>query len=135
MPETIPAPSENINWELFAKVLAIIEMYPERHRQEAWHCGTSHCFAGWCELVELKDRNLIPNLDISTGEGTLVVEEWYEELTRVELGTEYAGENAAKLLGLSDGQHQWLFSGARSVHDFRHCYATRNVPTYWDAMP
>ena len=32
-------------------VLAQIENHPETWNQGTWHCGSSHCFAGWAQIL------------------------------------------------------------------------------------
>jgi len=32
-------------------VLAHIEAHPETWKQSSWHCGTSHCFGGWAQIM------------------------------------------------------------------------------------
>jgi hypothetical protein len=33
--------------------LAAIESHPDHWDQSSWHCGTSHCFAGFAEMLRL----------------------------------------------------------------------------------
>ena len=40
-----------VNIELLQKTLDTIKANPEHWNQEQWHCGTSHCFAGFAELI------------------------------------------------------------------------------------
>jgi len=42
------------NIENIQKVLNIIEKNPSSWNQSRWHCGTSHCFAGWAQIVARK---------------------------------------------------------------------------------
>jgi hypothetical protein len=30
--------------------------HPEHWRQDSWHCGTSHCFAGFAEMIRLAEN-------------------------------------------------------------------------------
>ena len=45
--------------EILDKAVTLIETYPEHWNQDVWHCGTSHCLAGFCDLVVDK---IAPNL-------------------------------------------------------------------------
>ena len=40
-----------MNKENYAKVLAQIEVHPETWKQDSWHCGTQHCFAGHAQIL------------------------------------------------------------------------------------
>ena len=37
--------------EILDKALEMIEANPKHWDQKMWHCGTSHCLAGFCDLV------------------------------------------------------------------------------------
>lgn len=39
-----------MNIKLLRKIVAHIKANPEHWQQSAWHCGTSHCVAGFAEL-------------------------------------------------------------------------------------
>lgn len=43
-----------MNKELLLKVKAEILNQPERFDMSDWHspCGTTHCIAGWCEVIQ-----------------------------------------------------------------------------------
>jgi hypothetical protein len=38
----------------YKKVLDTIEANPACWRQDAWHCDSSHCFAGWAQILSGK---------------------------------------------------------------------------------
>lgn len=38
------------------KVMAAIRANPKRWDQSRWHCGTTHCFAGWAQILAGKVR-------------------------------------------------------------------------------
>lgn len=40
-----------MNKENFRKVLDHIKADPACWKQDKWHCGTQHCFAGWAQLL------------------------------------------------------------------------------------
>lgn len=62
--------------------LAAIEANPDHWNQTAWHCGTSHCFAGFAEMLRLQ---MNPTDEMPKGHGCLVdslaTRDWLE-LTR-----------------------------------------------------
>jgi hypothetical protein len=37
--------------ELLLAVLTRITNHPETWNQSFWHCGTTHCVAGWCQII------------------------------------------------------------------------------------
>jgi hypothetical protein len=43
-----------MNRENYRKVLDQIEAHPETWNQSFWHCGTTHCFAGWAQILSGK---------------------------------------------------------------------------------
>jgi hypothetical protein len=46
-----------IKKENLLAVMAHIEANPECHKQNSWHCGTSHCFGGWAQIMSGKNAN------------------------------------------------------------------------------
>jgi hypothetical protein len=56
-----------INTELLQLTLKTIKENPEHWDQTRWHCGTSHCFAGFAELIE-------NNIPLDTPDSILVEE-------------------------------------------------------------
>lgn len=105
--------------ELFHAVIKQIEKDPEGWDQNYWHtdkngfatnnpdeffeCGTTHCFAGWCEILGVagsgeefkKNRNLILDSRYEWREPTLTV--------------------AGVLLSLSSDQCYMLFNACNSL--------------------
>lgn len=53
------------NIELLQLTLKTIKENPQHWNQENWHCGTSHCFAGFVELIS-------NNIPIETDEDDLI---------------------------------------------------------------
>ena len=47
-----------MNKENFQKVLDQITAHPETWDQTDWHCGTTHCFAGWAQLLSGQPENV-----------------------------------------------------------------------------
>lgn len=54
LPEMIKPDHERI--ATLVAALALIEANPDHWNQTHWHCGTSHCLAGFCDIVV--DRRL-----------------------------------------------------------------------------
>lgn len=50
-------PSPEIKKENLLAVMALIEANPACHRQDTWHCGTSHCFGGWAQIMGGNEAN------------------------------------------------------------------------------
>ena len=110
---------EHINWPLFERTVAAIEAHPEHWNQEHWHCGTTHCFAGWVHILDLQDRRKLEsgrfdfaatNRQMSTFHG------------------ECSSRVAVEQLGLNKHQAHWLFKCARTIEDFTECLRRRAVP-------
>ena len=40
-----------MNIENFKLVLDKIKSCPSQWKQNVWHCGTAHCFAGWAQIL------------------------------------------------------------------------------------
>lgn len=46
------------NVERLRAVLTQIEEHPETWDQSQWHCGSSHCFMGWAQVMSGKRENV-----------------------------------------------------------------------------
>lgn len=109
------------NTQLAYRVLDLIEAHPEHWNQRRWHCGTSHCFAGFVECLVL---------------GANPFNSWSAELTRSEVkenfkkqweGTrlsqfsqfylDITNEVAIKELGIDKGQASQLFDAKNTLED------------------
>jgi hypothetical protein len=86
-----------VNVELLQKTLDTIKANPQHWNQRFWHCGTSHCFAGFTELIA-------NNLPIETS---------IEQVRALRLNGKLeiigTGLYAEKLLGISDDDGEVLF--------------------------
>lgn len=93
-----------MNPQRYNQVLAKIEANPQHWNQRVWHCGTSHCFAGFAGLIK-------EGLAVSCDERLL----WrsYPHLTSV------PWHEGQKWLELSWKEADWLFAQARTLDDFR----------------
>jgi hypothetical protein len=54
-----------VNKELLLKTLETIKANPKHWDQQSWHCNTSHCFAGFAQLIDrqlpINRRSPLPN--------------------------------------------------------------------------
>ena len=43
-----------MNKERLGEIIGIITKWPEKYNQMQWHskCGTTHCIAGWCKVMD-----------------------------------------------------------------------------------
>lgn len=94
-----------MNKRRFIRVLEAIEANPEHWNQNHWHCGTSHCFAGFAELQKFGLKSSLSEDEVR---GILV----HRALFSTFLTAQY-------YLGLDSDQASWLFSSARTLDDFR----------------
>ena len=46
-----------MNKQNYQRVLDQIEQHPDTWDQSQWHCGSTHCFAGWAQLLSGKTSN------------------------------------------------------------------------------
>ena len=91
-----------VNVELLQKTLDTIKANPQHWNQKFWHCGTSHCFAGFAELI----ANNLP------------IEMSFEQLQTLKLNGKLersTGSCAEKLLGISYDDSDTLFYGHNTL--------------------
>ena len=76
--------------ELLCEAVNHIIEHPETHNQMQWHsdCGTKHCIAGHCQILGGNAAN-----------------------------SSTARDDAVRMLGISDEDANWLFSGSRHIVD------------------
>jgi len=99
-----------INVELLKKTLEAIKANPDHWEQETWHCGTSHCFAGFAELLSL-------GLPIDSEECDLRDSPSVYNEVKWQWNTR---DNAMKALGLNDSFDSYdkhLFSAFHTLED------------------
>lgn len=82
------------------RILKTIKSNPKHWNQENWHCGTSHCFAGFAELEKLK-------LPLKTSEE--IMEKWFPVSDTFKVAKEY--------LQLTDRQAELLFHSNNSLNE------------------
>tara|TARA_R110002126_G_scaffold155255_2_gene302292 strand:- start:3070 stop:3441 length:372 start_codon:yes stop_codon:yes gene_type:complete len=102
-----------VNVELLQKTLDTIKANPQHWKQERWHCGTSHCFAGFAELINR-------GLPIDTHEDVLRDEFDFFSYYHSDWNTSM---HATELLGLDDEDAAWLFAGYNSLEDLEEMVA------------
>ena len=78
-----------VNETNFRLVLDKIKAHPQCWKQDSWHCGTQHCFAGWAQILSGKEAN--------------------DQTVR---------RDARVWLGLSKVQADYLFAAASRMADF-----------------
>lgn len=106
-----------MNIERFKQVLEMIEANPEHWNQSHYHCDTSHCFAGFCDLVE-------QGLPASTDQES-------HELYNLRYSS--CAERAKSFLEINEGEAGFLFACCRTLDDFRLMLAEgRILPLEWD---
>jgi hypothetical protein len=94
----------SVNKELLIETLETIKANPQHWNQENWHCGTTHCFAGFCELI-VKGESLKKEY-LSFPEDVSIYNFW--ENTR---------EFSRKQLNLSEYDSDILFRPSNSLED------------------
>lgn len=117
--------SERVNWDLFGRVVEAIEARPGQHNQGSYHCGTSHCFAGWAELLSMQEKGVLP---VPAAEYHVLNWRAFWHLQQ-QCGLDAASthKNAQKILGLSDGQADYLFDEHRELADFQQALITKDI--------
>jgi hypothetical protein len=72
---------------ILVKALELIEANPAHWSQSTWHCGTSHCLAGFCDIVNdnKSDDGQLPDLDLES----LVYDEDTSNFSRTHLKLDY----------------------------------------------
>jgi hypothetical protein len=66
-----------VHEERLLATLALVKAHPEHWNQEYWHCGTSHCFIGFGDVIA-RGVPIDTNLSIFNIEGLLCVNaEWF----------------------------------------------------------
>lgn len=99
-----------VNVELLQKTLDTIKANPQHWNQRHWHCGTSHCFAGFAELL----ANGLP------------VETSLDEIERLKITRKLGMSTpieAERLLGITDEDGDVLFYGHNTLKELEHMVA------------
>lgn len=110
-----------MNIERFRQVLEMIEANPEHWNQDDYHCGTSHCFAGFCELAML---GLAATVTVAT-----------VQVSRKPFGWRGVSDEAKEFLDISELEADYLFSCIRTLEDFRAMVINGTIlPPGWGAL-
>ena len=104
--------------EMLVKALHLISQNPNHWNQNDWHCGTSHCLAGFLEIIDLGYASQIDTIRMSqlNGGGTPIV--------------------AGKALGLEYGKSyipSFLFRAGQTFEDL--CQICQALVNYFDVDP
>lgn len=83
--------------ELLRQVVNKILECPGEWDQKTWHCGTKHCVGGWAQILGGRPQDM-----------------------------DATAKDAMELIGLSQEDAAWLFSGARRIGEI-HAFATAFV--------
>lgn len=96
-----------INKELLVDTLATIKANPQYWDQTQWHCGTTHCFAGFVELLYM-DLPITINSTILKNDDRFYKDYYTDWKTP---------SNARELLGLTNNQSDALFHPTNTLED------------------
>jgi hypothetical protein len=99
------------NKELLLKTLQTIKDNPQHWNQAVWHCDTSHCFAGFAQLLDLK----LPLDYVDEDEDVDPDGDPYDSGLYFK-GTD-TGEYAQEALGLRDYEAKDLFASSNTLAD------------------
>ena len=101
-----------INTELLQLTLKTIKENPEHWDQTRWHCGTSHCFAGFAQLI-------YNNISIKTDESILVEEYNFGENVYDSFNGKslwwHTEEYSKNILGITEDDATVLFSSSNDL--------------------
>ena len=104
-----------VNVELLQKTLDAIKANPQHWDQTKWHCNTSHCFAGFAELIS---NNMPIDTDSEVLESDANFADMYTTISGGYAQTVWlAQDNARDLLGISVDDAGILFAGYNSLSD------------------
>ncbi len=101
-----------MNTELFEKILNRIKTDPETWCQRAWanECGTAFCFAG----------HVVADMGLAVKPGGAVHDESGSFVGVV-------SRTAAKALGITSQEGDWLFDADRTISDFEKVLSAGSV--------
>ena len=100
-----------VNVELLERTLATIKANPEHWYQKNWHCNSSHCFAGFAELLSF-------GLPIYLNVAALKEDKRLYEPVNCRVGFNWFTKgNATEALGLTEEDATLLFAGGNLLED------------------
>jgi hypothetical protein len=56
-PEEVTSEEWTPYWERIVEVFSVIKSNPHNFHMDMWHCGTSHCIAGWAQFLYTKTQD------------------------------------------------------------------------------
>lgn len=119
----------SINWELLQRGVEAIKANPENWDQLNWHCGTSHCLAGFIQILLIQDKlkDELPELDASNAfawQGDAI-----SAHSKLYFDSPHPRYVAARALRLERFEQDWIFGSERTLEDFDRCLARRHIPS------
>jgi hypothetical protein len=102
-----------LNKELLQRTLDTIKQNPSQWDQQLYHCGTSHCFAGFAHLLHkgLPLSYIEPNPNLDSDGDHIPQEPW----TTPCIQGDYTKDYAQKALGLSNNEAYNLFNASNTL--------------------
>lgn len=117
-----------MNLTRYRRIIRDIVAHPESHKQESWHCGTSHCVAGHAHFHAI-------------GYKTAVGKDWDKLRERVgslvhrfvthrfaQFRPTGAYSVAKDWLKLTESEADWLFNHGRTLAELREVAKTGKFP-------
>lgn len=122
-----------MNLKRYRAVWRLIERFPEQHNQATWHCGTSHCVAGWADLVaagyKRPERVCVPVYRVTPLTFTKLptkLREWVDRAWASNLWD--TCDRAKSWLKLTSKERDYLFSQHRTHDELRAVAKTGKFP-------
>lgn len=109
------------NKKTFDEIINFIENNPQHWEQESWHCGTTHCIAGF---VQCKNRGVpyCQELEVATKgaaiEGSAAG--WWVDRSGGKFDGLNPAEEGMQFFDLTLHEGDWLFSAERTLEELRH---------------
>ena len=122
-----------MNLRRYRAVWRLIERFPSQYKQDEWHCGTSHCVAGWADIVAAGyKRPELVNIPRSTGSIFCLgmpakFRAWVIRSRRLKKLFD-TKERAASWLKLADRERDYLFAYCRTRDELRAVAETGKFP-------
>ena len=117
------------NAELAYQVLDLIEANPQHWDQIEWHCGTSHCFAGFVECI-VRDINFAQAFPEAIDSPELVEifssldngDSYIDEVNKQDTwhNSRWTEEIAMCALGLTTQEASILFHASNTLENLKH---------------
>jgi len=120
-----------MNKERLGEIIGIITKHPEQFGQGRFHsnCGTSHCVAGWCDVLgREKTKTLFSDECRAFPQHLQETKEYSElayKLSEDCVATRNYGES---YLELTKYETFWLFDARRSLQDIKNFWEFEGIP-------